>query len=103
LVLAPAEREELVRLPAGKRGIARLRTWVRKEAVLKATGLGLAVEPALLTLDGNRVVEYPDVLAPCLSGGIQIFDAPAIEGHLTALAVLSPSHTDIVVHSAMMA
>jgi 4'-phosphopantetheinyl transferase len=49
VLLAPAERD-----PTGTASsAARLaRTWVRKEAVLKATGHGLAVDPARLVLGG---------------------------------------------------
>ena len=102
LVLSPVEREELYQLPAGSRGIQRLHTWVRKEAVLKATGLGLAVEPALLTISGDTVVGYPDQLTEYLSGGVRLFDDPAPGGHLTALAVLTASDVETVVHSSMM-
>ena len=103
LVLSASEQEELARLPAESRGTARLTTWVRKEAVLKATGLGLGVEPALLVFSGDRVVGYPDRLAPHLGGGVQVFDTPVVGGHLTALAVLTASHVDITVHPTMMA
>ncbi|MGW2835873.1 4'-phosphopantetheinyl transferase family protein [Streptomyces sp. NPDC001286] len=41
LVLTAAERAEVERLPAARRGRACLTYWVRKEAVLKATGEGL--------------------------------------------------------------
>jgi 4'-phosphopantetheinyl transferase len=37
----------------------RLRTWARKEALLKACGLGLAVDPRTVVLDGPHVVSAP--------------------------------------------
>ena len=49
-VLTGRERERLLALPAGDREEARARTWTRKEAVLKATGHGLAVAPARVDL-----------------------------------------------------
>ena len=97
-VLSPVEREELSEVPIASRGIQLLRTWVRKEAVLKATGFGLAIEPALLTISEQEVVGYPDQLAQQLSGGVRLFDGPTLQGHLTALAVLTASDVGIVVH-----
>lgn len=50
VLLAPEERAD-----AGAASAERLaRTWVRKEALLKAMGHGLAVDPALLALDGGQ-------------------------------------------------
>ena len=39
--------------------VADLQVWVRKEAILKAAGTGLATDPRTLTLDGTTVVEGP--------------------------------------------
>jgi 4'-phosphopantetheinyl transferase len=47
-VLAPAELRELAALPPLQRGSAFYGYWTRKEAVLKASGDGLSVEPAQL-------------------------------------------------------
>ncbi|WP_062529226.1 4'-phosphopantetheinyl transferase family protein [Demequina rhizosphaerae] len=53
VALAPGE------VPAqGPDGL--LVSWVRKEAVLKAAGTGLATDPRALRLEGTRVVEGPD-------------------------------------------
>ncbi|MDP9388325.1 MAG: 4'-phosphopantetheinyl transferase superfamily protein [Actinomycetota bacterium] len=49
-VLSPLERGVVEALPVAARTAALLRYWVRKEAVLKATGHGLAVSPASLTV-----------------------------------------------------
>ncbi|WP_128984641.1 4'-phosphopantetheinyl transferase family protein [Streptomyces roseicoloratus] len=49
-VLSPAERAAYDLLPAGCRAGAFTSYWVRKEAVLKATGEGLRVDPARLTV-----------------------------------------------------
>ncbi|WP_407319090.1 4'-phosphopantetheinyl transferase superfamily protein [Isoptericola halotolerans] len=48
VLLAPEERVDAASVDR----VAR--TWVRKEALLKATGHGLAVDPALLALDAGR-------------------------------------------------
>ena len=53
-VLGAAELALLQRLPAAKRSRAFLTFWTRKEAVLKACGLGLAVEPATLSVGLRR-------------------------------------------------
>ncbi|MGY0058371.1 4'-phosphopantetheinyl transferase family protein [Streptomyces sp. LZ34] len=49
-VLAASERQALARLPEPDRTAGFTRYWCRKEAVLKATGHGLLVDPALLTV-----------------------------------------------------
>ena len=99
LFLSPAEREKLRRSPIESHAIQRLTTWVRKEAVLKATGYGLAVDPSSLTLCGDSIVAYPPQLSPWLNSGARLIDAPHIEDHVTALAVLTPTPVDIVVHN----
>ncbi len=43
--LSPGERAALDRLPAPQRALAALRLWTCKEALLKATGRGLALSP----------------------------------------------------------
>ena len=97
-MLSPSEQDALSQLPAESQGIERLRAWVRKEAVLKATGFGLAVEPSELTVHDDQVVSYPPILSPCLDGGVQLFAVPEIAGHVTALAVLADGPVEIVVH-----
>jgi 4'-phosphopantetheinyl transferase len=42
-VCAPAERRRLEHMPAGERSRALIRLWVRKEALAKALGVGLAL------------------------------------------------------------
>lgn len=49
-VLTAAERSGLEGVDEEGRGVSALRLWVAKEALLKAAGVGLAVDPALVEL-----------------------------------------------------
>ncbi len=64
VALAPGEIQAL---PRRGRTAAVLRTWTRKEALLKAAGTGLAIDPRLVVLGpatrAPRVVTLPPVLA----------------------------------------
>ncbi|HWJ85083.1 MAG TPA: 4'-phosphopantetheinyl transferase superfamily protein [Cellulomonas sp.] len=73
VVLAPTERADDAE--------DRLRTWVRKEAVLKACGLGLTVDPRLVVLDGTRVTSAPPAVGP-----VDLHDVDP-DGYLGAVAV----------------
>ncbi|ROS28049.1 4'-phosphopantetheinyl transferase [Cellulomonas sp. PhB150] len=59
----------------------RLRAWVRKEAVLKASGLGLTVDPRSVVLRDGQVVDAPHGI-----GGCELHDVDP-PGHLGAVAV----------------
>ena len=61
-----------------------LRMWVRKEALLKAAGVGIAVEPAAVVLDGTNVIAVPSSLAPASRWSVT--DIP-LSGHAAALVV----------------
>lgn len=77
-----------------------LRSWVRKEAVLKAAGTGLAVDPRALRVDdvaGRPAVRHaPDAL-PLPPGARWWLTDLALAGdggaHLVGLAALLPDHT----------
>lgn len=62
-------------------------TWVLKEALLKATGRGLAVDPRSIRLDGRTVVEGP---RPSW-----LFDLDLPEEYVGAVAVLSPQRPEV--------
>lgn len=69
LHLSPAERETLARLPADQQPEAALRCWVRKEALLKACGTGLALPPAALSVSmGPEARLEGSALLPFLEG-----------------------------------
>lgn len=85
LVLAPCEQAALVRLPAACRSTAFLRSWTRKEAVLKAVGLGLAVDPAAVPTGFGRRVLHLSTL-----GSWHLRNLVPAAGHLAALATARP-------------
>ncbi|MFF8830062.1 4'-phosphopantetheinyl transferase family protein [Streptomyces sp. NPDC015131] len=90
VVLSAAERTALEALPVGERAAGFTRYWARKEAVLKATGDGLMVEPARLT------VSAPDAPAALLAWEkreephlpVRLQDVDAGAGYRAAVAVL---------------
>ncbi|MFJ9825626.1 4'-phosphopantetheinyl transferase family protein [Streptomyces sp. NPDC101160] len=101
-VLSSAERAEYDRVAAPERAAAFTTYWVRKEAVLKATGEGLRVDPARLT------VAAPDRPAELLGwrgrdaepgrdGGqphppVRLYDLDAVDGYRGAVALLGGPH-----------
>ena len=99
--LAPVERHVVLSLPFARRAFAVGRYWVRKEATLKASGDGLAVPPAALTV--SPPAEPAAVLAygsAWTSGPVRLHDLAAREGHLGSVAVLSDSAPIVVEHEA---
>lgn len=76
-------------------------TWVRKEALLKATGRGLAVDPARIRLAGPG--EPPALLEWPLAGPrppVQMYDVETVPGHVAAVAVLGRDPARLVVRRA---
>nr|DAC76741.1 TPA_exp: 4'-phosphopantetheinyl transferase [Streptomyces sp. NRRL F-4335] len=86
--LSAEERRALDLLPAQRRAPGFFRYWARKEAVLKATGDGLVVNPATLTLSG---AEEPPALRqwqgrPGAEDRIALADLDAGPGYRMAVA-----------------
>jgi 4'-phosphopantetheinyl transferase len=87
-VLTRAERGEFERLAPDARPIAFLRAWTRKEALLKAVGLGLSCEPN--TVDtGLALLTEPRTLRGTLfrGGSARLFDLAAPQGFAASLVV----------------
>lgn len=88
-VLAPAERDAMVRADDAHRAL--LTAWTRKEALLKATGDGLRVDPREVVLSPPDAP--PRLLAfahrPELVGACAIADVAPDAGHAGAVAVLA--------------
>ena len=91
-VLAPAERAALAELPADGRLRGFFTYWTRKEALLKATGEGLATPMTSVQVSG---ADEPAALRayasrPELVGHGTLLDLTAADGYAAALAVLGP-------------
>jgi 4'-phosphopantetheinyl transferase len=89
-VLSPAEREHVDRSDPARRGSDFFRYWVRKEAVLKATGEGLRVPLPDLTLSPAdqepRVVQWRG--RPDAPARFTLHDLDCHPGHAASLAVI---------------
>ena len=78
--LADAEYDDWLALPEPQRMGAFYRSWTRKEAALKVTGTGFAIEPRLVNVRCD-LVSVADV------GDIALWDVPVLAGWSGALAV----------------
>jgi 4'-phosphopantetheinyl transferase len=101
VALTNAEAAEVERCAPSARAKARAVYWARKEAVLKATGFGLAVDPAALEVSAPYL---PAALTAWhadkpLAAPAQITDVPVDDDHVAAVAVLSPAHCAVVLRA----
>ena len=71
----------------------RTRVWVRKEALLKAYGLGLAVDPSEVWLDNDGLVTWDSRRRPPGPVWLRDLDMP---GQVAAVAVLPLADGDVV-------
>jgi len=80
------ERHELAAIEPDAQSRAFLERWTRKEACLKALGLGLQVEPSAFAVGGRAGVE--DVCVPTISGprGVEVQAVDVAPGWIGALA-----------------
>ncbi|MFE6101758.1 4'-phosphopantetheinyl transferase family protein [Streptomyces laurentii] len=95
-VLSAGERAVYERVPASERAAAFTSYWVRKEAVLKATGEGLRVDPSRLTVSAPgrpaRLLGWRgrDEGGPRLP--VRLHDVETGEGYRAAVALLGGPH-----------
>jgi 4'-phosphopantetheinyl transferase len=94
-VLTPQERREQAALPAKDRARGRAVSWTRKEAILKATGHGLTVDPRLIEATSER--EHLSVinLAGYEETFVQFFDLSLGRTYRCAVAVLASGPVEI--------
>jgi len=96
-VLSSAEQATVRRLPGDRRRDAVVECWVRKEAVLKAAGRGLAVDPRTLSVTVDDSAGTPRITATPSAhpelGGWMLADLGASlpTGYMGALALRVPS------------
>ena len=85
--LTEGERARLEAVPIPERSEAFLSIWTRKEALLKAVGTGLAVDPRLIELDASK----GRCSTPELGAGHSwtLVDVP-LPGYAAALALRGP-------------
>jgi 4'-phosphopantetheinyl transferase len=82
--LTKREQAGLDGIAAPARAESFLRTWTRKEAILKAAGTGLGIDPRRLELDDNDVVAVPRQLGQ--ADDWTLADVPLV-GYAAAVAV----------------
>lgn len=86
-VLSPSEFRELERSSIGRRRLFLFQSWVRKEAVLKASGRGLTVEPACVAVIADAPGNNPEHLAVELDGATWgVRDVASAGGYAAAVA-----------------
>ncbi|MEZ5739336.1 MAG: 4'-phosphopantetheinyl transferase superfamily protein [Burkholderiaceae bacterium] len=86
LYMSEAEVRQLASVPDAERAAAALRTWCLKEAVLKATGQGLALDARDLSLD--RPTPGGPAIAR-INGDDTVFDVRLLQAGVDAMAVLA--------------
>jgi 4'-phosphopantetheinyl transferase len=89
-VLSELERHAIEALPPDRQGRAFLRYWTRKEAVLKATGHGLAIPLQRVSVSAHDAA--PALLCwtaePPLAGPVELLDLAGAPDHPAALCLL---------------
>lgn len=92
--LTACEAESLERLPTAERVRGFLSYWTRKEAVVKATGLGFTVPPTSFSVTGlgepPRLTTWPE--DPELPQRVSLRDLDAGPGSIASLAVIGPCY-----------
>lgn len=98
--LSPSERQELRASSGADPMWARALVWTRKEALLKASGYGLIVDPAQVRVSAARL---PPALcgwdhAPSRPTAATLRDLDPGPQHVASLAVLAPGAFNVVEH-----
>lgn len=101
-VLATAERAGLGALAPAALRPAFMRTWVRKEAVLKALGTGLVLEPCRFVVDipAGTGLDWLRVPPPGDTADWAVADLDAPPGYVAALALRGAVRFALAMHDA---
>lgn len=95
VLCAPVEAAALLALPAAAQTLSLLQLWTRKEALLKAFGVGLREAPAAVVADLDRVVEPPASAAGASACCVYQLELPS---HLAGALAAPTSITRYSVH-----
>jgi 4'-phosphopantetheinyl transferase len=87
-LLSSRERTELERMPAAARGRGYFTCWVRKEAVIKATGAGLSLPLSSVETLGAPVAETGMIRIPLNGRTCELFDVNVGADYAAAVAIL---------------
>jgi 4'-phosphopantetheinyl transferase len=98
VILAPSERAQLDALPAETRDEMTLRWWVRKEAALKALGVGLDVDPSGLEVTAPGSVGQAWA-GPGPAPPVGIVDVDLLPGFAAAVAVVGAAAPTVAVRA----
>ncbi len=88
----PEEMHEMESVAAPERSRVFLSCWTRKEAVMKSTGLGLAMGPSRINAGCGPDPRWLDVPAPCTPGWLRVASILPGDGYVGACAV--PGHIE---------
>ncbi|WP_227869884.1 4'-phosphopantetheinyl transferase family protein [Streptomyces otsuchiensis] len=89
-VLSGPERAHVAAAPAGDRAREFARCWARKEAVVKASGVGVATDLRRVdTRPGHAAPHVQHAGSPCGTDSWVVRDLPAATGHVAAVALPS--------------
>jgi len=88
--LSPSEFLAWQQLPADLQGEAFLRAWTRKEACLKALGVGLHIEPRRVEVGLTRQAQTVEITGGAQGHALTVWDVPLPIGALAAVAILRP-------------
>ncbi|WP_430390354.1 4'-phosphopantetheinyl transferase family protein [Dyella sp. 20L07] len=95
VLCAPTEAAALQSLAPDDRDLALLALWTRKEALLKAFGVGLRESPSTIAADMGRIIEPPPSVASAPACCVQQLSLP--HGLVGALAA-PPSIVHVALH-----
>ncbi|MHB2166100.1 4'-phosphopantetheinyl transferase family protein [Alsobacter sp. R-9] len=110
ILLSADQAIRLRELPLAERGSAFLRAWTRKEAVLKAVGVGFAIDPAKLFVpfdesstpirvdwpgDGPGTLWVRDIRVHGLTGAVCLATADASQFDVQVAVLPAPPVTDL--------
>jgi 4'-phosphopantetheinyl transferase len=89
-VLSPREQGSFAAIPSERRLAAFFTYWTRKEAVVKATGRGLTIQPE--TFEVSEPEAEPRLLTspwePGLAGRVSMHDLPVDAGYAACVALI---------------